>query len=660
MNTPLATISGLHCTLHRALNVRPDTPDFRDRLYEPALVDVPPTMSIDRYRSLGVPVLDQGTDGACTGFALATVANVLLRMRRTDPDLTPVSPRMFYEMARRYDEWIGERYEGSSARGAMKGWHKHGVCAESDWPQHADPHEGLSEIRARSARNRPLGAYFRVDHRDLVAMHAAMAEAGVLYATAAIHDGWTTVDRTGRIAWNRRSIGSHAFAIVAYDRDGFWIQNSWGALWGADGFGHLSYADWLSNGHDGWVARLGAPIELQGTQGDGPPARTSPVESHRSISNPHWLALEPDGRLRRHGRWAMTVEDIALLLQPGGEFDTTTRRWDRKRILLIAHGGLTHESHAIESLSDRIPSLLSEEIFPIGIVWNSDFHSTLTSLMRRVVLHRRLASHRRSTGDVMHERMDDAVEWLARSLGGAAIWDQMKRNARASSERNDGGLRILIRHLLDLVARDPSIELHIVGHSAGAIVLSAFIRQFAAMAAGARHTISTATLWAPANTIEDFNQNVAPSLESGRLGRLHLFTLTEEAERADSVAGVYLKSILYLVSNALEVRPAIPGVCDGTPLLGLASSIEGDAGIMRQIALGALIWTSAPTSANAAHDAASLARTHGEFNADAATWRSLYSIIQGPPESTIGVPNQRDFRNNAPMSPTRAFLPERT
>ena len=44
---------------------------------------------------------------------------------------------MLYEMARRYDEWAGEKYSGSSARGAVKGWHKHGVCSESHWPYKA-------------------------------------------------------------------------------------------------------------------------------------------------------------------------------------------------------------------------------------------------------------------------------------------------------------------------------------------------------------------------------------------------------------------------------------------------------------------------------------------------------------------------------------------
>src|SRR3546814_3440433 len=50
---------------------------------------------------------------------------------------------------------------------------------------------------------RPLGAYFRVNHRDLVAMHSAITEVGVLYATATVHAGWEKVDRTGIIEFPR-------------------------------------------------------------------------------------------------------------------------------------------------------------------------------------------------------------------------------------------------------------------------------------------------------------------------------------------------------------------------------------------------------------------------------------------------------------------------
>src|SRR5699024_7104796 len=142
------------------LDALPDPADFRDWLFTPTLVDVPVRMELDGYRQAGVPVLHQGSEGSCTGFALATVARYLLRTRRSEPDATTVSARMFYEMAKRYDEWQGEEYEGSSARGALKGWHKHGVCAEALWSYvDGDDDHALTNARAADALARPLGAY---------------------------------------------------------------------------------------------------------------------------------------------------------------------------------------------------------------------------------------------------------------------------------------------------------------------------------------------------------------------------------------------------------------------------------------------------------------------------------------------------------------------
>ena len=83
------------------LNAFPDTLDFRDRMYVPTLVEVPTMIDLKQYRKLRVPILNQGREGACTGFGLATVANYLLRRRKVVPDTTCVSQRMFYEMAKR-------------------------------------------------------------------------------------------------------------------------------------------------------------------------------------------------------------------------------------------------------------------------------------------------------------------------------------------------------------------------------------------------------------------------------------------------------------------------------------------------------------------------------------------------------------------------------
>src|SRR6185295_12089471 len=151
----------------RRLDARADTLDFRDRMYEPTLIEVPTERPLETYLKAHVPILDQGKEGACTGFGLATVIHYLLRTRKIVPDRGEVSPWMLYDMARRYDEWPGEKYEGASARGAMKGWHKHGVCSMSNWPKE-DRDPDRYRIRFAEALRRPLGAYLRVNHKDVI------------------------------------------------------------------------------------------------------------------------------------------------------------------------------------------------------------------------------------------------------------------------------------------------------------------------------------------------------------------------------------------------------------------------------------------------------------------------------------------------------------
>src|SRR5205809_4330253 len=59
----------------RKLDVHPDPLDFRDRMYEPTLVEVPPAYPLEGFQQFQVPILNQGQEGACTGFGLATVVN---------------------------------------------------------------------------------------------------------------------------------------------------------------------------------------------------------------------------------------------------------------------------------------------------------------------------------------------------------------------------------------------------------------------------------------------------------------------------------------------------------------------------------------------------------------------------------------------------------
>ena len=244
----------------RNFDARPDRADFRDRLYEPGLHEVPREMPLSRWQKHKVPVLNQGEDGACVGFSLATVANFLLRNRSAR---TSVSPRMMYEMAKDYDEWPGDDYSGSSCKGGVKGWQRHGVCVFGLWPHDPKVKGGeLTEERAADAAMRPLGSYYRVNPHDLRHVHAALAEVGVLYASGDVHEGWWEPDEKGVIAHSDVKAGGHAFAIVGYDAYGFWIQNSWGPEWGINGCARLPYASWIRDGYDVWVCRTGVPVIL--------------------------------------------------------------------------------------------------------------------------------------------------------------------------------------------------------------------------------------------------------------------------------------------------------------------------------------------------------------------------------------------------------------
>jgi len=76
-----------------SLNALADAPDFRDRYYEPSLIELLPEITPPS----GLSILDQGTEGACTGFGLAAVINKLNQERGSK---VRVSPRMLYESKR--------------------------------------------------------------------------------------------------------------------------------------------------------------------------------------------------------------------------------------------------------------------------------------------------------------------------------------------------------------------------------------------------------------------------------------------------------------------------------------------------------------------------------------------------------------------------------
>jgi hypothetical protein len=627
----------------RFLYARPDGIDFRDKMYVPTLVEVPVERKLEDYRKAGAPILDQGEEGACTGFGLATVAHYLLLTRRDSRDPAPVSPFMLYDMARRYDEWAGEDYEGSSCRGAIKGWYKHGVCKQELWRSSSAKIKALSQDVVTDAAARPLGAYFRVNHKDLVAMHAAITEAEVLYASATVHTGWEKVKPNGKVRFETKPLGGHAFAIVAYDKEGFWIQNSWGEDWGHDGFCHITYQDWLVNGSDVWAARLGAPVMLPEALRS---AETSMVGAVRSKAfvytdiRPHVISIKNDGQLDEHGDIGTSPDMVREIFQE--DFLRITAGWKKKRLVLYAHGGLVGEEAALQRVSDYRKATLEAECYPLAFIWKSDYWTTLKNMLLDATQRRRPEGFLDSTKDFMLDRLDDALEPIARVFTGKAEWSEMKENALMATTSATGGARMVADEIAKLVKSHDDVELHIVGHSAGSIFHAPFVQYLTGQGMigsgpmapskvkGLGVKIDSCTLWAPACTTQLFKDSYLPAIDQGLIDRFALFTLTDKAEQDDNCANIYHKSLLYLVSNAFEETARIPLIHpDGEPILGMQKCVEDDDAVNSIFKQKRADWIRSPNTKPVGSADAAQSMHHGDFDDDEATVKATLARILG-------------------------------
>jgi len=626
------------------LDAVPDRVDVRDFVYQPRLGALPDQL----INCAAVPeILDQGREGACTGFALAAVINFLLRQRGRGDDRA--SPRMLYEMARRYDEWPGEEYVGSSARGAMKGWVRHGVCSRTSW---RDDQQGLAvftpEIGAEAMRI-PGGAFYRVSHKDVRDMHGALAEVGIIYVTLMVHEGWgvpgpmtTTVEyldseRTQRsitlpiIQRRGRADSGHAVAFVGYTQEGFIVQNSWGPGWGSGGFALLPYEDYMLHATDVWVAQLGVPVRVdlwqQGaadsTEGLQRAIRAIPLAEIR----PYVVDVGNNGELSRTGEYWTTTADLERLFAE--TVPKATAGWSKKRVLLYLHGGLNEETAVARRIVSFRDVLLANEIYPLHIMWETGFVDTLNQIIQDYFTHvdERAGDWLARFREGLLEARDRTLE-LTVAAAGTALWSEMKENARLSSQHPDGigAMQLLVQYALAAIgkldghARD-DWELHVVGHSAGCIYASHAVSALCNLGV----SFKSLQLMAPAIRTDEFKAAFLGPIADGVCPRPTLYILSDVGERDDEV-GPYGKSLLYLVSNAFEGRRE-------TPLLGMETYLARDPEL--DALFGPPIdGLPAVVVAGLDQGPGSLSRssTHGGFDNDPATLNSvLYRILGTDP-----------------------------
>lgn len=601
-------------------NVTPDKVDLRDRPYHPSVAIVPPPA----FRAgTKLAVLHQGETSACTGFSLATVVRHLLHQsgRKTEAE---VSPWMLYSMARRYDEFPGSDDAGSSLRGALKGWYRHGACALRLWREIGMPEATNvpGEDWWLDAVNRPLGAYYRIDTRSVTDMHVALNETGILYASALCHDGWLEDAKAKeRKDWvipfrkAKPSDGGHAFAIVGYDVRGFLVHNSWGSDWGDGGYATLTYADWLENAMDCWVAQLGVVTEEHRRVASSPTpagARRGAALSSDPLLARHQLApyvidMENNGRLSGSGAFRTGEDDVHALVTH--YLDAARKDWGVKAgqpldLCLYAHGGLVGEGDAAATFARWWPALYEARRFPVFLMWESDLWTTIRGRLEDLVkaAPRPTAGPLEALGRWWNERLESLL-----APAGSVLWGEMKQNAQAISGEADSGVRLLFGHLMESeVAKRHPIRLHLVGHSAGSIVHAYLIDRLAAL----EWDFESVTFMAPALRVDEFNERVRPWIDSRRVKRLREYHLTDAAERQDPTCRPILgygRSLLYLVSHSFEGGREVP-------ILGMERHFP--AGLEKLRAVKVFKAPGAETAST----------SHGGFDDDGAT---IASVIAG-------------------------------
>lgn len=248
----------------------------------------------------------------------------------------------------------------------------------------------------------------------------------------------------------------------------------------------------------------------------------------------------------------------------------------------------------------------------------------LVRIVRRLRSSRDHGLHATIVEEICREFYGDLV--------GATIWGMMKKDAADHFSENGAGLA-----LLRALPKDSHMA--VSAHSAGSIWAAELL-----LALGKhRQDVSVdLLLLAPAVRVDLFAEALKAS--GSVVKRCCIFTMSDDAERVDALLGpnlsaIYPSSLLYLVSGLFE--EAGTDAMPDAPILGMQRFI-GQAGVTvketEQVSAldfvkvflarpeNAVVYS--PTAPGAAAAASSSATSHGSFDADVLTLRSLTTLLR--------------------------------
>jgi len=169
-------------------------------------------------------VLDQGSEGACVGFAWTGELLAEPEAPKAQPSFNYANSlaTSFYNEAKTIDHWPGENYEGTSVLAGAKVMQKAGFIGEYRWCF------GIDDVRD------------------------AVISEGPVVVGVPWFDGMYDTLPSGLVKLSGKSTGGHAILITGYHpklmignriEEVFRWRNSWGADYGINGSGWIRYKD---------------------------------------------------------------------------------------------------------------------------------------------------------------------------------------------------------------------------------------------------------------------------------------------------------------------------------------------------------------------------------------------------------------------------------
>ncbi len=327
-----------------------------------------------------------------------------------------------------------------------------------------------------------------------------------------------------------------------------------------------------------------------------------------------------EGQFSDDGEYSTDASDVDRLFDERlpAAYQRSASKNKTLKIVFYAHGGLVSEKAGLQIAFNQVKWWQDNGVYPVFFVWETGLLETLSQLINS----KKPTSRGPKRRDIFDYTTDPVIERLCRSLGAKKIWSGMKYSAAQAHVKPTGGGWYVAQKLSKFLADHSETELHAVGHSAGSIFHSHFIPTCLDLGVPPFKTLN---LLAPAVTVAEFKSRIPEFMGADKgIDFTTIFTMKKDWEKADNTAQVYRKSLLYLVSRALEPDRK-------TPILGLEESLRKNSKVAKLFGLGRklssvgeVVWAK---SKNVSGLNASRSVSHGGFDNDPSTMHSVVRRI---------------------------------